>query len=91
MVIAIATRDVAAGAGALLVFTAAVSVIGTLIVPRPIGSWLTRLVDQVVNGAFRTISLAADDGYHHRVQHRGACPVGIRLGRGARRVREGSP
>jgi hypothetical protein len=53
MVVPLAARDVAAGIGALLVLTAAVSVIGTLIVPRPIGSWLTRLVDRVVNGAFR--------------------------------------
>ncbi len=56
MVIPIAARDVAAGAGALLVVTAAVSVIGTLIVPRPIGSWLTRTVDRMVNGTFRTIT-----------------------------------
>jgi hypothetical protein len=53
MVVPLAARDVAACAGALLVITASVSVIGTLIVPRPIGSWLTRLVDRVVNGAFR--------------------------------------
>ena len=53
MVVPIAARDVAAGVGALLVITAAVSEIGTLIVPRPIGSWLTRLVDRLVTGAFR--------------------------------------
>jgi len=53
MVVPIAARDAAAGVGALLVLTAAVSVIGTLIVPRQIGSWLTRLVDRVMNGAFR--------------------------------------
>ena len=49
----IAVRDVAAGIGALLVLTSAISEIGTLIVPRPIGSWLTRLVDRLVNGMFR--------------------------------------
>ncbi len=49
----IAVRDIAAGAGALLVLTSAISEIGTLIVPRPIGSWLTRLVDRLVNGMFR--------------------------------------
>jgi hypothetical protein len=53
MAVPIAARDVAAAAGALLVITSAASVIGTLIVPRPIGSWLTRLVDKLVNGAFR--------------------------------------
>jgi hypothetical protein len=56
MVVPIAARDAAACAGALLVLTAAISVIGTLIVPRPIGSWLTRLVDRLVNGAFRMIT-----------------------------------
>src|SRR5258707_897201 len=34
-------RDIAAG------------VIGTLIVPRPVGSWLTRWVDRIVCGVFR--------------------------------------
>jgi hypothetical protein len=53
MVVPIAARDVAAGVGALLVITAAISEIGTLIVPRPIGSWLTRLVDRLVTVAFR--------------------------------------
>ncbi len=56
MGIPIAARDVAACAGALLVITAAISEIGTLIVPRPIGGWLTRLVDRVVNGAFRMVT-----------------------------------
>jgi hypothetical protein len=46
-------RDAAAVAGALLVITVAVSVVGTLMVPRPIGSWLTRLVDRSINAAFR--------------------------------------
>ena len=39
MAVPIAARDVAAAVGALLVLTAAVSVVGTLIVPRPVGSW----------------------------------------------------
>jgi hypothetical protein len=46
-------RDVAAVVGGLLVLAAAISVVGTLIVPRPVGSWLTRLVDKAVNGGFR--------------------------------------
>src|ERR1035437_1632127 len=53
LVVPIAVRDIAAGVGALLVLTSAISEIGTLIVPRPIGSWLTRLVDRLVNGMFR--------------------------------------
>jgi len=61
MVVPIAVRDVAAGVGALLVVTAAVSEIGTLIVPRPIGSWLTRLVDRLVNGLFRMVTGAIAD------------------------------
>jgi hypothetical protein len=61
MVIPTVARDVTAGAGALLVITAAVSVVGTLIVPRPIGSWLTRLVDRMVNGAFRIITAPIAD------------------------------
>ena len=56
MVVPIAARDVAAVVGGLLVVTAAVSVVGTLIVPRPIGSWLTRLVDKLVIVTFRIIT-----------------------------------
>jgi hypothetical protein len=40
------------GVGELLVATAA-SVIGTVIAPRPVGSWLTRWVDRIVSGVFR--------------------------------------
>ena len=46
-------RVLAAVVGGLLVFAAAISVVGTLIVPRPVGSWLTRFVDKAVNGTFR--------------------------------------
>src|ERR1019366_7949739 len=42
MVVPLLARSVAAAAGALLVLTAASSVIGTLIVPRPVTSLLTR-------------------------------------------------
>jgi hypothetical protein len=61
MVIPIAARDAAAVIGGLLVATAAISVIGTLIVPRPVGSWLTRLVDRVINGAFRMATASIAD------------------------------
>jgi hypothetical protein len=61
MVVPLAARDVAAVAGALLVMTAAASEIGTIIVPRPVGSWLTRLVDRLVNGAYRMLTGAIAD------------------------------
>jgi hypothetical protein len=49
-------RAVAAVVGGLLVLAAATSVVGTLIVPRPVGSWLTRFVDQAVHGTFRIVA-----------------------------------
>ncbi|HEY2575861.1 MAG TPA: hypothetical protein VGI74_06090 [Streptosporangiaceae bacterium] len=52
MVVPLAGRVVAAVAGAVLVLTAWYSVTGTLIVPRPVTSWLTRSVDKSVNKAF---------------------------------------
>src|SRR5580692_3522242 len=57
MVVPEPARVVAAVLGAVLVITAAGSVIGTIIVPRPIASLLTRLVDQLVNGAFRLATI----------------------------------
>ncbi len=65
MVVPEAARVVAAVFGALLVITAAISVIGTIIVPRPVGGWLTRLVDQLVNGAF-TLAMVRVASYKHR-------------------------
>ena len=41
--------------------TAWASVIGTLIVPRPVSSWLTRWVDRSVNWAFRLVTGAIAD------------------------------
>jgi len=61
MVIPLAGRSVAAVAGALLVLTAWASVIGTLIVPRPVSSWLTRWVDRSVNRAFQLATGAIAD------------------------------
>jgi hypothetical protein len=51
----IAVRDIAAAAGALLVLSTVVSVVGTVIVPRKSGSRLTRLVASAVNGIFALI------------------------------------
>jgi hypothetical protein len=61
MVMPMAARVVAAVAGGLLVLTAMSSVVGTLMVPRPVGSWLTRWVDKIVNGGFRLAADAIDD------------------------------
>ena len=61
VVVPLAERSVAAVAGGLLVLTAWASVIGTVIVPRPVSSWLTRWVDRIVNGAFRLATSAIAD------------------------------
>jgi len=61
MVVPLAVRDIAAVVGAVLVITAAASEIGTIIVPRPIGSWLTHLVDRLVNGVYRIVTGAVAD------------------------------
>jgi hypothetical protein len=56
MTVPLAARWVAAACGALLVLTAWSSVIGTLIVPRPVGSWLTRWVDRVIITAYGLVT-----------------------------------
>jgi hypothetical protein len=53
MVVPLAFRYVAGVAGLIIVFISARSIIGTLIVPRSVSSWLTRQVDRVVVFAFR--------------------------------------
>jgi hypothetical protein len=61
MVVPLAGRSVAAAVGALLVLWAWSSVTGTLIVPRPVSSLLTRWVDKFVNEAYwLTISRITD-------------------------------
>jgi hypothetical protein len=57
----LAARWVAAACGILLVLAGWQSVIGTLIVPRPIGSWLTRSVDRVVVTVYRTVTRLVSD------------------------------
>ncbi len=49
MVVPLAVRAIVAAIGVLLIWTAARSMIGTVIVPRPVGSWLTRWVDKIVS------------------------------------------
>jgi hypothetical protein len=56
MVVPLAARWVAAACGALLVLTAWHSVIVTLVVPRPAGNWLTRLVDRVVIAVYSLLT-----------------------------------
>jgi hypothetical protein len=67
MVVPTSGRAIAAVVGALLVFTAARSVIGTVIVPRPAGSWLTRSVDKVVTFCYRVAArMIRDDARRDR-------------------------
>jgi hypothetical protein len=61
MVVPLAARYVAAAVGVLLVVTAGGSVIGTLIVPRSVSSWLTRKVDQIVNAVFVLMTTVVRD------------------------------
>jgi hypothetical protein len=53
MVVPTFGRVIAAVVGALLVGTAARSVVGTVIVPRPVGTFLTGAVDKIVNFYYR--------------------------------------
>jgi hypothetical protein len=56
MVVPLAGRWVAAAVGLGLVLTAWASIVGTLIVPRPISSWLPRSADRSVNWVFQLIT-----------------------------------
>jgi preprotein translocase subunit SecG len=61
MVVPLAGRVIAAIVGGLLVYTAARSVIVTVIVPRPVGSWLTRWVDKSVSFFYGVASKKISD------------------------------
>jgi hypothetical protein len=68
MVVPLAGRAVAAVAGGVLVLTVWISAVGTLITPRRISNWLTRLVDKTVNKAFTmVVSHIADYRQRDRV------------------------
>ncbi|HEV3382192.1 MAG TPA: hypothetical protein VG142_14605 [Trebonia sp.] len=56
MVVSIAVRCVAAAVGALLVLIGWSSLIGTLVVARPVASFLTRWVDWVIVGTYRVFT-----------------------------------
>ena len=61
MVVPLIGRWLAAVVGGLLVLAAGASVIGTLIVPRPVGSRLTRWVDRFVSGRSSLVTTAIAD------------------------------
>jgi len=61
MVVPVDARWVAAAVGVLLVLSGWQSVIGTLIVPRPLASWLTRLADRVVVAAYGMVTSRVPD------------------------------
>jgi hypothetical protein len=65
MVVPLAARWVAAAVGLVLVATSASSVIGTLIVPRSVASWLTKKVDEVVAIAYVLVTKPVGD-FHRR-------------------------
>ncbi len=61
MVVPVAVRGIVAAIGVLLIWTAARSMIGTVIVPRPVGSWLTRWVDKIVSFGYGAAAKAIKD------------------------------
>jgi len=61
MVVPLAARWVVAACGIALLLTNWSSVIGTLIVPRPVGSWLTRWVDRVILAIYRFLMKGVSD------------------------------
>jgi hypothetical protein len=77
MAVPLLARYVAALAGLLIVITSARSVIGTLIVPRSVSSWLTRKIDQLVTAAFRLATTHVAD--YRRVDRRLAGQVATLL------------
>jgi hypothetical protein len=66
MVVPLAGRVIAAVAGGLLVIVAARSVIGTIIVPRPTGSWLIRSVDKAVDVTYQMATKPIKENYRTR-------------------------
>jgi len=61
MAVPLAVRWVATACGVLLVLTGWQSVIGTLIVPRPVGSWLTRWVDRLILAVYMSLTRPVTD------------------------------
>jgi hypothetical protein len=61
MEVPLVARSVAAAVGGLLVLAAGISLIETLIVPRPVGGWLTGWVHPVVARTFRLMTSGIAD------------------------------
>jgi hypothetical protein len=61
MAVPLFARYIAAVVGLLIVAVSARSVVGTLIVPRAVSSWLTNKVDWVVDSAYRAASFRIRD------------------------------
>jgi hypothetical protein len=61
MVVPLTARWAAAACGIVLILTGWQSVVGTLIVPRPVASWLTRSVDRLVLAVYRTVTRPVTD------------------------------
>jgi hypothetical protein len=61
MVVPLAVRSLAAVAGGALVLTVWTSAVGTLITPRQVSNWLTRLVDHVVTKTFGLVAKEIPD------------------------------
>jgi hypothetical protein len=61
MVVPLAARYVAAVAGLVIVLVSGRSIIGTVIVPRPVNNWLTHKVDQFWTIWFRLITARITD------------------------------
>jgi hypothetical protein len=66
MIVPLWGRVIAAVVGAVLVIIVWSSVIGALIVSRPVGSRLTRIADTCVDGLFRMLVRHLDDGRRDR-------------------------
>jgi hypothetical protein len=61
MVVPLAARWAAAACGIVLILTGWQSVVGTLIVPRPVASWLTRAVDRLVLAVYNMVTQPVTD------------------------------
>jgi hypothetical protein len=61
MAVPLFVRYIAAVVGVVIVVVSARSVIGTLIVPRAVSSWLTNKVDWIVDRAYRVVSARIHD------------------------------
>src|SRR5258708_27253810 len=66
MVVPLAGRVIRRVVGGLLVIVAARSGVGTIIVRRPTGSWLTRSVDKAVDATYQIATKPIKENYRTR-------------------------